>query len=97
MEEAVVDIMPVNRMRNGHTNGFFSSMSENSPGSPSSHSVPVSEPPPSSMLSMDSTQASADHNDQPPPAKRARKLSDAEQASLAHVSMHVCSRRAWAC
>lgn len=38
-----------------------------------------------------------DDIDRPPPAKRARTLLDAEQASLVRVSLHTRSRRTRAC
>lgn len=42
------------------------------------------------VASLSRTEDDADSGDfsQPPPAKRARKLSDADQASLAHVSIY---------
>ena len=52
-------------------------------------SVTTPEAPPESMVSADGSQAGAsghDEEDKPPPAKRARMHSDADKASLAHVS-----------
>ena len=92
--EPVVDSTTTHEPSNGLTNGHTHESQSHVPSpSPASISPAV----PSSETAVDNLAASSPYpnntipnehvDDKPPPAKRARKYSDAEQASLANVSL----------
>lgn len=89
-----VDMPMADATVNGYTNGLTPTVENLTIKTPQTHSpspVPASAPatvePVASSSRLPEVNGSIDDSDQPPPAKRARKLSDAEQASLAHVSL----------
>ena len=80
-----------NSLPNGHVNGHASlddNMEIDSPQPIASSTPMVLEDVSVSVIEMNGI--ASDYQMQEPPAKRARRLSDAEQASLAHVSSSVC-------
>lgn len=81
---------PSNGLTNGHTHESQSHVPSPSPASVSP-AVPSSENAVENLAASspypNNTNSNEHVDDKPPPAKRARKYSDAEQASLANVSL----------